>query len=81
MKVVVTEQSNPLEFYKNNNVILKRLGKFSKIVFSITASSTPSEETFSTAEDILSDRRSRLTPHHAEELIMISQNRRLGIRY
>ena len=79
MKVVVNEQSNPLEFYKNNSDLLKCLGKFSKLLFSITASSTPSEESFSTSGDIISDQRSRLTPEHAEELVLISQNKRLGI--
>ena len=49
------------------------------MVFSITASSTPSEEVFSTVGDIISDQRSRLTPEHAEELIMISQYKRLGM--
>ncbi len=79
MKVGVNEQSNPLEFYKNNSDTLKCLGKFSKLLFSITASSTPSEESFSTSGDIISDQRSRLTPEHAEELVLISQNKRLGI--
>jgi hypothetical protein len=79
MKVVVNEQSNPLEFYKNNSDLLKCLGKFSKLLFSITASSTPSEESFNTSGDIISDQRSRLTPEHAEELVLISQNKRLGI--
>ena len=80
MTIKVNENSNPLEFYKNNKVLLKRLSVFSKMVFSITASSVPSESTFSNAEDIISDHRSRLTPQHAEELVFISQNKKLGLR-
>ena len=81
MKVIVTEQSNPLDFYKNNRELLHRLGTFSKMVFSITASSTPSEEAFSTAGNIVSDQRSSLTSTHAEELVLISQNKRLGVHF
>ena len=49
------------------------------MVFSITASSTASEMTFSNAKNIISEQRNRLTPNHAEELVMISTNKRLGI--
>ena len=79
MKIQVTEHSNPLEFYKNNQLLFKRLSKFSKMVFSITASSTASEVAFSNAKNIISEQRNRLTPNHAEELVMISHNKRLGI--
>jgi hypothetical protein len=78
MKVIVTEQSNPLDFYKNNRELLHRLGNFSKIVFSNTTTSTPSEEDFSTAGNKVSDQRSSLTSTNAEELVLISQNKRLG---
>ena len=80
MTIKVHEKSNPLEFYKINQILLKRLSVFSKMIFSITASSVPSESTFSNAQDIISDDRSRLTPHHAEELLMISQNKKLGLK-
>jgi hypothetical protein len=43
------------------------------------ASSTPSEETFSNSGDIISLERNRLTPEHAEELVFLSQNKRLGV--
>ncbi len=68
-----------MDFYSNNRELLNCLSKFSKMVFSITASSTPSEEAFSTAGNTVSDQRSRLTPTHAEELVLISQNKRLGV--
>jgi hypothetical protein len=79
MTVHVSEHSNPLEFYKNNQILLKRLSQFAKLVFSIMASSTPSEETFSNSGDIISLERNRLTPEHAEELVFLSQNKRLGV--
>jgi hypothetical protein len=80
MKIVVTEQSNPLDFYSSHRELFNCLSKFSKMVFSITASSTPSEEAFSTAGNTVSDQRSSLTPAHAEELVLIAQNKRLGVQ-
>ena len=79
MKVNVSEESNPLAFYKDNQVLLKRLSQFSKMVFSIMASSTPSEQSFSNAGKIISIDRNRLNTEHAEELVFISQNKRLGL--
>jgi hypothetical protein len=60
MRIKVNEHSNPLEFYKNNQLSFKRLSKLSKWLFSITASPVASEETFSNAGDIIDERRSRL---------------------
>ena len=79
MKIKVSDHSNPLEFYKNNTMQFKRLSKLSKMLFSITASSVPCEGSFSNAKDIISESRNRLTPFHAEELLMISQNKRLNL--
>jgi hypothetical protein len=50
------------------------------MVFSITSSSTASEETFSNAGDIITDTRNQLLPEHSEDLLMVSQNRRLGLQ-
>ena len=37
MTIKLHEKSNPLEFYKINQILLKRLSVFSKMIFSITA--------------------------------------------
>jgi hypothetical protein len=75
MKIKVNKHSNPLEFYKNNQSLFKRLSKISNIVFSITSSSTASEEKFSNAGDIITDTRNQLLPEHSEDLVMVSQNK------
>ena len=66
MNIQVSEHSNPLEFFKTNQILLKRLSQFAKLVFSIMASSTPSEETFSNSGNIISLERNRLIPEHAK---------------
>jgi hypothetical protein len=80
MKIVVTEHSNPLDFYSSHRELFNCFSKFFKLVFSITASSTTSEVTFSKAINTVSDQRSSLTPAHAEELVLIAQNKRLGVQ-
>ena len=75
MKIKVNKHSNPLEFYKNNQSLFKRLSKISNIVFSITSSSTASEEKCSNAGDIITDTRNQLLPEHSEDLVMVSQNK------
>jgi hypothetical protein len=80
MKIKVNKHSNPLEFYKNNQSLFKRLSKISNIVFSITSSSTASEEKCSNSGDIITDTRYKLLPEHSEDLVMVSHNKRLGIQ-
>jgi hypothetical protein len=52
LKIFVTEKSNQLDFYSNNRELLNCLRQFSEMLFTITASSTPSEEAFSTAKTV-----------------------------
>jgi hypothetical protein len=49
------------------------------LLFWITASSVASEETFSNAGDIIDERRYRLLSENAQELVSISQNKKLEI--
>ena len=59
MNTKVSENSCPLAFYKNNLCQFPVLSKIAKMLFCITASSTPSEDLFSSAGKLL--RRNRLT--------------------
>ena len=74
--IQVDDKSNPLEFYRDNEILFKNLSQMAKMLFSITASSVASEGSFSNASDIISDLRNRLTTQHAEECLILSQNNR-----
>ena len=60
MKLNIDDQSFPLNFYNNNQHILPNLIEIAKIVFYTTASSVPSECTFSAAGLLINKKRSRL---------------------
>ena len=65
---MLIEFSCPLNFYKINENIIPNMAKIAKMVFCITASSVPSECRFSTAGDLISQKRSRLHPECAQDL-------------
>ena len=77
MIIKVNDQSHPLEFYKSNQGVFKHLSKFAKMFFSLLASSTASEGSFNNAEELISDRRNRISREHAEYCLFLSQNKRL----
>ena len=74
MNIKVSENSCPLAFYKNNLCQFPVLPKVTKMVLCITASSTPSEELFSGAAEIITERRNRLKPGLAEKCVLLSQD-------
>ena len=71
----VNEFSCPLNFYKINENIIPNMAKIAKMVFCITASSVPSECLFSTAGDLISQKRSRLHPECAQDLLLLNKNK------
>ena len=73
MNIKVSENSCPLAFYKNNFCKFPVLSKVVKMLFSITASSTPSEELFSSAGEIITKRRNRLKPGLGEKCVLLNQ--------
>ena len=75
LKGLVTELSCPIQFYKLNSHQIPNMAKISHMLFSITASSVPSECVFSTAGELISKKRTRLRPALAEELLMLSKNK------
>ncbi len=75
LKGYITKHTCPLEFYKLNSHHLPILGKISQMLFCITASSVPSECLFSKSGELISNKRTRLNPELAEDLLMLKINR------
>jgi len=75
LKCHITEYSCPLEFYKLNLMHLPNMARIAKMLFCVTASSVPSECTFSKSGQIITPKRSRLIPELAEELLILSLNK------
>jgi len=73
-RVVTTDSSCPLSFYKSNEFIFPNLSKIAELVFCTTASSVPSECTFSAAGELINKKRTRLYPALAEDLLFLNRN-------
>ena len=67
-------RSNPLNWWKLNQDRLPILAKLAKRFLGISASSVPCERLFSTAGNIITETRSRLSPENAEMLIFLHSN-------
>jgi hypothetical protein len=71
IKLNLNDRSCPLEFYNENRHILPKLNEIASIVFCTTASSVPSECTFSASGLLINKLRTRLSPVLAEELLFL----------
>jgi hypothetical protein len=69
-----TGKSCPLQFFKANQHKYPRLSKLAKFLFSITATSVPSEVLFSHSGNIVTDYRNRLDPFKVEQVVFIKDN-------
>jgi len=65
---------DPLLFYKENQFKYKYLSKLARMLFSIPASSVPSESLFSKTGEVTTDRRNRMKPRLIENLMFIQEN-------
>lgn len=65
---------NPLNWWRDNANRYPNLSKLSKKYLNIPATSVPSERVFSTAGDIITAERSRLSSENASILIFLSEN-------
>jgi len=74
IKLNLTDKSCPLQFYQTYENILPNLSEIAKLVFCTTASSVPSECTFSQAGLLINKKRSRLSPAIAEDLLFLKIN-------
>ena len=62
-------KSSPLEWWKVNELRFPLLGQMAKKFLGVSASSVPCERLFSNAGNIITEKRSRLTPSNAEMMI------------
>lgn len=70
----ISRELSPDQWWKENRVRFPLLSQLARIYLSAPATSVPSESTFSTAGDVLSDHRSSLSPENAQMLIFIKRN-------
>lgn len=75
LRVTVFENSCPLNFYKLHEDRLPNMARIAKMLFCITASSVPSECLFSSAGQLISEKRTRLQPECAEDLLLLAKNK------
>uniref|UniRef100_A0A6P7FJL1 Zinc finger BED domain-containing protein 1-like n=1 Tax=Diabrotica virgifera virgifera TaxID=50390 RepID=A0A6P7FJL1_DIAVI len=68
------QDTDPLLFWKVNTNDFEPMLELSKKYLCIPASSVESERTFSTAGQIVSDRRSRIKPKNVDMLVFINKN-------
>ncbi|XP_063041041.1 zinc finger BED domain-containing protein 4-like [Engraulis encrasicolus] len=71
---VLQRSSNPLAYWQVNETRFPALAKAARAYLCSPCTSVDSERLFSTAANIIDEKRSRLTPRNAEMLIMIKRN-------
>jgi len=64
----------PLQWWSAHKTVFPNLASVVRMLLAVPATSVSSERLFFKAGAIISDRRSRLTPHHAEQLCFLSAN-------
>ena len=71
------DTKKPLLWWKEREVNYKYLSILAKRFLCITSTSVPSERLFSSAGNLLSERRSRLSPENVEKLLFLYENNKL----
>lgn len=71
------DSKKPLQWWKERQVNYKFLSILIKWFLCITSTSVPSERLFSSAGNLLSERRSRLSPENVEKLLFLYENNKL----
>ena len=79
MELYKTEQlleldSDPLQWWHERMSIYPIMCKLAQKTFSFVATSVPSERLFSSAGNVITEKRSCLTPEHADQLIFLFEN-------
>lgn len=67
-------QDNPLSWWRENENNYPLLARLAKRYLCVPGSSVASERVFSTAGDIITAKRSCLTPAHVNELLFLQKN-------
>ena len=71
---VCSRKSSPLDYWKQKQSLWPLLATMARKYLSIPPSSVPSERLFSTAGEVMSDRRNRLAPEKVEMLLFLNKN-------
>ena len=71
---VAPRNSNPLDWWKQNEFRFKRLAKLAKEILGIPATSTASERLFSTAGLTVTKLRNSLKPDNVDALVFLNKN-------
>jgi len=68
---------DPLSWWKKNETRFPYLARLAKKYLAIQASSASPERLFSIAGNLITDRRSSLTPDHVKEIMFLKSNSEL----
>jgi hypothetical protein len=68
------QEINLLDWWNSKSVAFPYLAKLAKIYLCIPATSVPSERLFSTAGNVITDKRNRLHPNTISNLLFLNQN-------
>lgn len=71
---LLSREDDPYKWWLNNSSRYPSLSSISRSLLAAPPTTVPSESTFSTAGDIISDHRSSLLPEHAKMLIFLKLN-------
>lgn len=73
-KVMSTENFDVLAWWNNNREAYPKLYKLALFFHSIPATSTPSERNFSTAGNVITEKRSCLSPETVDNILFLNSN-------
>ncbi|XP_028153494.2 E3 SUMO-protein ligase ZBED1-like [Diabrotica virgifera virgifera] len=74
---LIPRKENPLEWWKTRAFLYPHLAQLAKKYLCIMSTSVPSERVFSTAGQLISDRRNRLTGENVEMIMFLHENENL----
>jgi len=76
----INEKSNPLEYWRNHKTIYPKLARLAQHYCGVVATSVPSEQLFSQAGYAYSDRRSKLSPHLLDKMVILQANKNVAMK-
>lgn len=73
----ITVDGDPLTWWKSNECKYPHIAKMARCYLAVPGSSVPSERVFSTAGDIVTAKRSTLSPDNVDTLVFLKKNLKL----
>lgn len=70
----IQRSADPMKYWQRREAAYPRLSILARKYLSLVATSVPSERVFSTAGQVISERRSRLTTEHVEQILFMHEN-------